>query len=146
MEAAELGWFTPAGTPMNADGWNDPEALALGVYLDGSDAPDTGPDGQPLLDDRRRYGRPATGSGPGAVRSWCCAARGVDSGFGVDLGVYRAPDPPRSPFPPRYSREKRTTARLRNRELAGIPGRGGSMDEAVGSNTRGRYGDTQEAR
>ena len=31
--------------------WNDPEALALGVYLDGSDAPDTGPDGQPLLDD-----------------------------------------------------------------------------------------------
>jgi glycogen debranching enzyme GlgX len=51
VEAAELGWFTPAGRPMNEDGWNDPEALALGVYLDGSDAPDTGPDGQPLLDD-----------------------------------------------------------------------------------------------
>jgi isoamylase len=51
VEAAELGWFTPAGTPMNEDCWNDPEALALGVYLDGSDAPDTGPDGQPLLDD-----------------------------------------------------------------------------------------------
>jgi isoamylase len=51
VEASELGWFTPAGTPMNEDCWNDPEALALGVYLDGSDAPDTGPDGQPLLDD-----------------------------------------------------------------------------------------------
>ena len=31
--------------------WDDGSALALGVYLDGSDAPDTGPDGQPLLDD-----------------------------------------------------------------------------------------------
>src|SRR5439155_13306728 len=51
VEAAELGWFTPAGTPMTAESWNDPEARALGVYLDGSDAPDTGPDGQPLLDD-----------------------------------------------------------------------------------------------
>ena len=51
VEAAELGWFTPAGTPMTEESWNDPEALALGVYLDGSDAPDTGPDGQPLLDD-----------------------------------------------------------------------------------------------
>jgi glycogen operon protein len=51
VDAAELGWFTPAGTPMNEECWNDPEALALGVYLDGSDAPDTGPDGQPLLDD-----------------------------------------------------------------------------------------------
>ena len=51
VEAAELGWFTPAGTPMTPERWNDPEALALGVYLDGSDAPDTGPDGQPLFDD-----------------------------------------------------------------------------------------------
>ena len=51
VDAAELGWFTPAGTPMSEDRWNDPEALALGVYLDGSDAPDTGPDGHPLLDD-----------------------------------------------------------------------------------------------
>ena len=31
--------------------WEDRSALALGVYLDGSDAPDTGPDGQPLFDD-----------------------------------------------------------------------------------------------
>jgi glycogen operon protein len=51
IEAAELGWFTPAGTPMNEADWSDPNALALGVYLDGSDDPDTGPDGQPMLDD-----------------------------------------------------------------------------------------------
>ncbi|MGH3236222.1 MAG: glycogen debranching protein GlgX, partial [Streptosporangiaceae bacterium] len=51
IEAAELGWFTPAGTPMTQEGWDDGNALALGVYLDGSDAPDTGPDGQPLRDD-----------------------------------------------------------------------------------------------
>jgi isoamylase len=51
IEAAELGWFTPAGTPMTQANWEDGNALALGVYLDGSDAPDTGPDGQPLFDD-----------------------------------------------------------------------------------------------
>jgi glycogen operon protein len=51
VEAAELGWFNPAGTPMTQEYWNDPNALAIGVYLDGRDAPDTGPDGQPLLDD-----------------------------------------------------------------------------------------------
>ena len=51
VEAAELGWFTPAGTPMTQESWDDREALALGVYLDGSDAPDTGPGGQPLFDD-----------------------------------------------------------------------------------------------
>jgi isoamylase len=51
VEAAELGWFTPAGTPMTPADWGDGSALALGVYLDGSDAPDTGPDGQPLFDD-----------------------------------------------------------------------------------------------
>ena len=51
IEAAELGWFSPAGTPMTQADWADGEALALGVYLDGSDAPDTGPDGQPMLDD-----------------------------------------------------------------------------------------------
>ena len=51
VEAAELGWFTPAGTPMTQSDWDDREALALGVYLDGSDAPDIGPDGKALLDD-----------------------------------------------------------------------------------------------
>jgi glycogen operon protein len=51
IEASELGWFTPAGTPMTQADWSDGNALALGVYLDGSDDPDTAPDGQPMLDD-----------------------------------------------------------------------------------------------
>jgi isoamylase len=50
-EASELGWYTPAGTVMTDSDWADPNALALGIYLDGSDDPDHGPDGRPLLDD-----------------------------------------------------------------------------------------------
>ena len=37
---AELSWFTPAGTPMTSGDWSDPNALAVGIYLDGSDDPD----------------------------------------------------------------------------------------------------------
>ena len=51
VEAAELGWFTPAGTPMTQANWADGDARALGVYLDGSDAPDLAADGTPMLDD-----------------------------------------------------------------------------------------------
>ena len=50
-ETSELGWFTPAGTPMTDGDWGDPNALALGIYLDGSDDPDLAADGTPLLDD-----------------------------------------------------------------------------------------------
>jgi isoamylase len=50
-ETSELGWFTPAGTPMNEGDWADPNALALGIYLDGSDDPDQAADGTLLLDD-----------------------------------------------------------------------------------------------
>jgi glycogen operon protein len=51
IEASRLGWFTPAGTPMTQECWDDGNALALGVYLDGSDDPDTAADGSLLLDD-----------------------------------------------------------------------------------------------
>jgi isoamylase len=51
VEASALSWYTPAGTAMTDADWGDPNALALGIYLDGSDDPDHGPDGQPLLDD-----------------------------------------------------------------------------------------------
>jgi isoamylase len=50
-EAAELGWFTPAGTPMTAPDWADQAALSLAVCLDGSDDPDRADDGTPLVDD-----------------------------------------------------------------------------------------------
>jgi glycogen operon protein len=50
-EAAELGWFTFAGSPMTGADWADPGALSLAMYLDGSDAPDRAQDGTALLDD-----------------------------------------------------------------------------------------------
>jgi isoamylase len=50
-EASELRWFTPAGTEMNAADWADPNALAIALYLDGSDDPDRAPDGTWLVDD-----------------------------------------------------------------------------------------------
>jgi isoamylase len=50
-EAAELRWFTPAGTEMTAANWSDPSALAIALYLDGSDDPDRAADGTPLVDD-----------------------------------------------------------------------------------------------
>ena len=50
-EAAELSWFTPAGTAMTLADWADPSALAVALYLDGSDDPDRTADGTPMLDD-----------------------------------------------------------------------------------------------
>ena len=50
-DTAELSWFTPAGTAMTEGDWSDPNALALGIYLDGSDDPDQAADGTLLLDD-----------------------------------------------------------------------------------------------
>jgi isoamylase len=50
-EAAELGWFTPAGAPMTASDWARNGSLALAIYLDGSDDPDRADDGTLLVDD-----------------------------------------------------------------------------------------------
>jgi glycogen operon protein len=50
-DAHELGWFIPSGTAMTDADWKDDSALALAVYLDGSDSPDRAADGTALLDD-----------------------------------------------------------------------------------------------
>ena len=50
-EAAELQWFTPAGTAMDGGDWADPGARSVAIYLDGSDAPDRAADGSLLTDD-----------------------------------------------------------------------------------------------
>ena len=50
-EAAELRWFTPAGAEMTAADWSDASALAIALYLDGSDDPDRAADGTWLVDD-----------------------------------------------------------------------------------------------
>jgi glycogen operon protein len=51
IEAAELRWFTPQGTPMDPADWSDQGALAICIYLDGSDDPDRAEDGTLLVDD-----------------------------------------------------------------------------------------------
>jgi glycogen operon protein len=50
-EAADLQWFTPAGAWLTDADWSDPNALAVALYLDGSDAPDRARDGTWLIDD-----------------------------------------------------------------------------------------------
>ena len=50
-QASELQWFTPAGTQMTDADWSDENALAIALYLDGSDDPDRAEDGTWLLDD-----------------------------------------------------------------------------------------------
>ncbi len=50
-QASELRWFTPGGGEMTAANWSDPSALAVVLYLDGSDDPDQADDGTFLLDD-----------------------------------------------------------------------------------------------
>jgi glycogen operon protein len=50
-EAAELAWFSSAGTPVTHGQWADPTMHAIAVYLDGADAPDDAADGTPQLDD-----------------------------------------------------------------------------------------------
>ncbi len=50
-DTGQVSWFTPAGTPMTSANWDDPDARAIMIHLDGHDAPDTASDGTPLLDD-----------------------------------------------------------------------------------------------
>ena len=50
-EASELRWFTPGGAEMTDGDWSDASALAIALYLDGSDDPDRADDGTLLLDD-----------------------------------------------------------------------------------------------
>ena len=51
MDAEELRWFTPGGTPMTPANWADPGARCISIYLDGDDAPDRADDGTLLVDD-----------------------------------------------------------------------------------------------
>jgi isoamylase len=50
-QAGELGWYTPAGTPMTDAEWTDPEARSFAVYVNGAAEPDHDDQGRPLLDD-----------------------------------------------------------------------------------------------
>ena len=48
--AADLRWFTPAGTQMTAEDWADPDARSVALFIDGATDPDVGPDGTPMVD------------------------------------------------------------------------------------------------
>jgi isoamylase len=49
--ARDLGWYTPAGTPMTEGDWQWPGARTVAVHLDGTAAPDLDHRGRPLPDD-----------------------------------------------------------------------------------------------
>ena len=49
--AADLRWFTPAGTAMTDADWADRGARAIAMFVDGQADPDVAPDGTPLVDD-----------------------------------------------------------------------------------------------
>lgn len=51
VEATELRWYTPAGTPMTPTQWGDPGARSVAIYLDGADDPDRAADGSLLTAD-----------------------------------------------------------------------------------------------
>ena len=55
IDTGQVSWFTPAGTPMTPANWDDPNARAIMIHLDGREAPDTAPDGTAAA--RRRPAR-----------------------------------------------------------------------------------------
>jgi len=50
-ESASIAWFMPSGSSMDEGDWADRGARALGILLEGQDAPDLAADGSPLVDD-----------------------------------------------------------------------------------------------
>src|ERR1700731_4282203 len=49
--AADLRWFTPAGTEMPDANWSDPMARSVALFIDGATDPDVGAAGTPMTDD-----------------------------------------------------------------------------------------------
>ena len=47
----DIGWYTPAGRPMNSADWQDSTARALAVALNGDAIPSPGPRGERITDD-----------------------------------------------------------------------------------------------
>jgi glycogen operon protein len=49
--AADLDWFTPAGTQMTAEDWADPAGRSVALFINGATDPDVRPDGTSMVDD-----------------------------------------------------------------------------------------------
>jgi glycogen operon protein len=88
---------------MTAADWADPSALALALYLDGSDDPDRAADGSPLLDDDflvlvNAWWEPLGFTVPAtrAAQTWQCAIDSYDpsrSRTALRAGELRTVDP-----------------------------------------------------
>ena len=94
-DAKELGWFTPAGTPMTDADWSHHSALSLAIYLDGSDSPDRAADGSLLVDDDfylmvNGYWEPLTFTIP-SVRT---RLDGAAESWRVEISTYNGNPPP----------------------------------------------------
>ncbi len=50
-DVANIGWYTPAGTPMDGGDWSDTNARSIAIHLDGQHDPDRAADGTPMVDD-----------------------------------------------------------------------------------------------
>jgi glycogen operon protein len=50
-EVADMAWFRPDGRRMTPAEWMDPETRTLGMYLDGAQIRQRGPQGEPVRDD-----------------------------------------------------------------------------------------------
>ena len=48
---SDIGWFRPNGKEMSDEDWNESNALALGVFLNGEEIPDPDARGQRVVDD-----------------------------------------------------------------------------------------------
>jgi glycogen operon protein len=100
-DTGQVSWFTPAGTPMTSANWDDPNARAIMIHLDGHDAPDPAPDGSPLLDDDllicvNAWREPLTMAIPASLPAtrWACL---IDSGD-VTSGETATPPAPGEPL------------------------------------------------
>ncbi len=115
-EAAELSWFSVAGTPVSHDQWADPTMHSIAVYLDGSDAPDDGADGTPQVDDDffllvNAYWDEVTFTLP--------RVREEPQAWFVDIDSYD-PAVPAAGAPPRHTGDK-VTARPRSIQVLRAP-------------------------
>ena len=50
MTSDQVGWYTPAGTPMTVGNWQDPTSRAVAVHIDGTADPEPDQAGRPMLD------------------------------------------------------------------------------------------------
>ena len=84
----DLDWLTPDGTVMTAADWEDPDAHALVVFLNGQQIPSRDPQGRPVVDDSflmvlnaHTHAIEVTVPAPGYAQRWQVVVDTVDPGL-----------------------------------------------------------------